>query len=275
MRVASLHIYPVKGLRGIDLQESKVEHRGLQYDRRWIITDKRGEFLSQREFAAMARIQTAINEDELVLTAPTGSWVATPLEATDGSTKVVQVWSARVRALHVDRLVDEWLSEFLGMECSLYRMPETARRRINPLYSAGKGIVSFADGMPVLCTTLASLNYLNSKLDTPIPLDRFRSNVVIEGDLEPFEEDGWQKIEIGNAVFFGTKDCGRCLVTTTDQKTGERMGEEPLRTLALIHKRGKAAVFGRYVIPEAEGLVRVGDPVQVRERAAERVHALP
>ncbi|HEY8560422.1 MAG TPA: MOSC domain-containing protein [Pyrinomonadaceae bacterium] len=269
MYLSEINIYPVKSLAGITVEQGKIDRRGLEFDRRWMLVDKENKFLTQREFPKMALVKTKIASDGLNFFCQDKSLkisVAPP----DGATETVKIWSNRCRAVVYESAVNEWFSDILQTKCKLAYMPEETKRRVNYLYAVNKeDRVSFADGYPFLLIGENSLADLNSRLAGNLPMNRFRPNFVV-ADSEGFAEDAWKKIKIGETVFHVVKPCGRCVMTTIEQTTGEKDGKEPLKTLASfrIPKRSikKNVLFGQYLIAEtAGGVSRVGDRVEVLE----------
>lgn len=256
--IQSLFVYPIKSLRGISLSVSAVERRGLRYDRRWMLVDEGGSFLTQRTHAPMATVGMRLTDHGLIAYKEGLGEIEIPSEAGNETVKV-KVWSFEGKARLVDKAVDAWFTEAIGIPCRLVKMPETTKRSIHPHY--GHGEIAFSDAMPVLVASQASLDLLNSKLESPLPMNRFRANVILGGS-EAHEEDAWSSMQIGNVTMRRTKKCGRCLVTTTDQETGIR-GTEPLRTLATYRQEGQVVYFGCYYVPESLGEIKIGDPVQV------------
>ncbi len=185
-------------------------------------------------------------------------------------TASVKIWSSRCRARIYEKKVNQWFSEVLETNCRLVLMPEETIRRVNYFYAVRRDdAVSFADGYPFLLTGENSLADLNSRLDAPVPMNRFRPNLVVN-DSEPFAEDEWKKIKIGACVFHVVKPCARCVITTIDQNEGVKTGVEPLKTLATyrIPKRSvkKKILFGQYLIAENAGAnLNVGDKIEVIE----------
>jgi hypothetical protein len=229
--------------------------RGLRDDRRWLVVDASGHFLTQRATPRLALIETTLSEETLELAAPGLQSIALP-RVVDGVPLEVTVWNDRVRAIPVNPEADHWLSSFLGHAARLVWLPEAERRPVDPRYAAAGDHVSFADAFPLLLTSTASLDDLNRRLTEPLPMDRFRPNVVVDAE-DAYAEDSWSRIDFGTAAFRVVKPCARCTITTTDQRTGVR-GVEPLRTLAQYRRRGEGVDFGQNLIPEAEGSVRVG-----------------
>ena len=179
----------------------------------------------------------------------------------------IEVWKDRTNGAPVDPRADAWLEEFLDRPCRLLYMPREVHRQVSLDYGREGDRVSYADGYPLLLTSGASLAELNRRLDTVVPMDRFRANLVLDGD-HPFDEDDWARIRVGEMEFRVVKPCGRCVVTTVDQRTGER-GPEPLRALASFRNVDGKVLFGENLIHSGPGLLRLGDPVEVLERRAD------
>lgn len=259
-RVTGLSIYPIKSLGGISLSESILETRGLQFDRRWMLVDDEGRFLTQREHAALALFATDIEERGICITARDGEKLRIPFTA-DGPRVPVHIWQSDLEADVVSETANAWFSDYLGQRCRLVRFPEDQRRTILPEYSREGDHVSFADGFSVTVVCTESLEDLNARMESPVPMNRFRPNIVISG-ADAFAEDEWPEIEIGEASLRSARKCGRCLVTTTDQATGVR-GIEPLRTLATYRRDGQNVTFSQNFIPVRLGRISVGDPVVI------------
>ena len=265
--VQSLHVYPVKGMRGIEVSEARATERGLEHDRRWMVVDLAGEFFTQRSHPRLATIWTELLADTLELSAPDAGSVYIPLVPRATVPARVRVWNSICDALPASSEADAWLSEYLGKPCRLVYMPETTRRASNPAYAGeGERLVGFADGYAYLATNLASLADLNTRLAArghpPLPMNRFRPNIVVAG-APAYAEDGWGELRIGGAVLRAAKPCGRCEVTTTDQSTGEVRGPEPLATLATYRTSEEFGVmFGLNLVALEAGMVRRGDRVE-------------
>lgn len=262
--LCALNIYPVKGLKGIALRQARCTERGLEHDRRWMVVDAAGMFLSQREHPKMATVWTEVSGGVLSLSAPDETSVDIPVDA-QGPALRVQVWNSVCDAIAVSAEADAWLSSYLGLACRLVHMPESSMRYSNPAYGGERHAVGFADGYAYLIIGEASLADLNAKLlakgHSALPMNRFRPNLVVSG-AEPFAEDGWGEIGVGEAILRGAKPCGRCQVTTTDQATGEVKGPEPLATLATYRDSKEFGVlFGMNLVTVRPGIVRVGDAV--------------
>jgi uncharacterized protein len=257
LTVQSLFVYPVKSLQGVKAAEADVARLGLVGDRRYMLVDPEGEFLTQRSIAPMATVGTRLEPDALWCARDGMPDLRVPFAACEETVRS-KVWSFEGPAERVSDAADAWFSEALGLSARLVRKPDRTVRRINGVY--GEGEIAYHDGMPILVASQSSLDLLNEKLDAPVPIDRFRANLVVNGG-EPHVEDRWNRIVVNGVTLRRTKKCGRCLVVATDQKTGER-GEEPLRTLATYRKQGNTVFFGSYYVPENEGRIRVGDSLE-------------
>jgi len=264
--VSALNVYPVKGLKGIALTEARCTDRGIEHDRRWMVVDRERQFISQREHPKMATVWTDIDGEELSLTAPDVGELRLPL-APKGQAKLrVQVWNSVCDAVSVSQHADEWLSDYLGVDCALVYMPDESKRLSNPKFGGEDKRVGFADGYAYLVTNEASLADLNARLvarnHPAVPMNRFRPNIVVKG-AAPFAEDDWKDLRVANAVLRTAKPCGRCQVTTTDQATGEVRGPEPLATLATYRDSAFGVRFGMNLVTVREGRIRVGDTVEL------------
>jgi MOSC domain-containing protein len=262
LRLSGLNIYPIKSARGIALTESEVDEFGLRYDRRWMAVDRDGEFLSQRSHPRLALVAPGIGNGVLRVDAPGMPTLELPLEPSSAVSTRVSVWDDTCAASWVGEKAANWFSEFLAYDCSLVHMDRAVMRPADPAFAPAGSRVSFADGFPFLLISEESLADLNRRMAQPLPMNRFRPNLVIAGG-EPYQEDGWTRIAIGGIGLRVVKPCGRCLVTTTDQNTGER-GKEPLRTLATYRKRDGEVMFGQNVLHEGMGWLRVGDAVVLK-----------
>lgn len=263
MTLTDIFIYPIKSLGAIRLGKATVQREGLQHDRRWMLLGADGKFLTQRGLPEMALLQPSLRPDRLSVSHSEKDFgsIEIPFDATDGPPLPVQVWDDEVAAHYVSREADEWFSDALGQSCQLVRIEENAMRY--SLKGKGGKYVSFADGQPFLVIGEASLTDLNRRLSEPVPMSRFRPNLVFDGAL-PYAEDGWQKFSIGSVQFEMVKPCGRCTVTTIDQETGSKTGDEPLRTLGTYRQDGKNVNFGmraRLAEGQAGAEVRMGDAV--------------
>lgn len=290
MHISEINVYPIKSLKGISLESSLVEERGLQFDRRWMLTTSDGMFFTQREFPQMATISVWIEEDGggLGVAADRFGDVFVPMEPDTGNKQQVTIWQSVCEGEVYGAALNEWFSDVIGADCQLVYMPVSTRRNVNPRFNKNDDVVSFADGYPLMAIGEASLADLNERIANnaqdadedvcvPLPMNRFRPNVVV-ADSEAFAEDSWNKIRVGEAVLRATKPCERCVVTTVDQSSGEFAGKDPLKTLAtyrmakdVIPDRyealgvgANAVLFGQNLIAETLGAkIKVGDTVGV------------
>jgi uncharacterized protein YcbX len=272
VRLASIHVYPMKAARAVDLDESLVEPWGLAGDRRWLLVDEDGRFVSQREERSLARVVVTYGSPAGTISLSAAGFpcgrVAAPADEGTQLLKVT-VWGSTVLAAAAGPDGDAWFSAYLGRPVRLVYLDDPTRRPVDPGYGRDGDVVSFADGYPLLLTSTGSLDELGRWLtedgERPVPMTRFRPSVVVTGAL-PWAEDHWRRIRIGAVLFRVVKPCGRCVVTTTDQITGER-GSQPLKMLGRRRRFGQELVFGQNMIPDSPGVIRVGDPVEVLEAA--------
>lgn len=268
-RLQSIHVHPVKASRSLSLREAVVEPWGLAGDRRWMMVDDGGKVVTQR---GRPRIALAAAEPlpggGVRLSAPGREPLTVPVPRA-GGTVPVQIFRDKVEAVPAeDEAVHAWCSEFLEADVRLVHLDDPATRRpVDPRYALPGETVTFADGFPLLLTTTASLEALNALIargehaeEGPLPMDRFRPNVVVSG-TEAWAEDGWSRVTVGDVDFRVAKPCGRCVVTTTDQGTAER-GREPLHSLGQHRRVNGKLVFGQNLVPLGRGTIRVGDPVR-------------
>ena len=265
LTLKKITVYPVKSFRGLDLASAVTERRGLRFDRRWMLIDRKNRFISQREFPQMAVLQAFPIRDGIRIVFPDGREYLNFLSESEATSETVTIWDSRVRGLISSGPINSALSEFIGTECRLVYMPDEVERNVDHEFGSENDIVSFADSFPYLMIGNESLDELNRRMATPLPMERFRPNLVFEGG-EPFCEDGWWRIKIGDVNFRLVKPCVRCSVTTVDQTNGERVGPEPLRTLAEFRRVGKGVIFGQNMLAENPGqMIRVGDEIAVLE----------
>ena len=261
MLLSGLFIYPIKSVKGIALTEGKIQTRGLQYDRRWMLLDDQNKFLTQREFPKLATISLSVEATGLQAGLNGQAPLLIPFVPAADSSVPVQIWNSNCPAALVGSEADEWFSDVLGASVRLVYMPDDTRRLIDA--AKGDDIVSFADAYPFLLANEASLANLNSRLQERVGMERFRPNFVVNGTTA-FAEDDWKVVTIGTTNFRVAKACSRCVMTTVDQERGVRSGEEPLRTLASFRKFQNEVRFGQNLIATEEGTtVRVGDQVSI------------
>ncbi|MFE9843795.1 MOSC domain-containing protein [Streptomyces goshikiensis] len=269
--VQALHVHPVKSVAGTAPDEVAVEPWGLSGDRRWAVVDSEGAVITQRQQARLALASARPLEGGRVALSGPGMAELVVEVPEPGPLEPVMLFGKKIETVVAATTAADWFSAFLGVPARLVHMDEPAvRRPVDPDYALPGETVSLADAYPLLLTTPASLDALNGLIaegdhpeEGPLPMNRFRPNLVVSG-AEAWAEDGWRRIAIGDAVFRGVRECGRCIVTTTDQTTAER-GKEPLKTLARHRRIGKSLAFGRMLVPVRLGTVRVGDEVRVLE----------
>ncbi|MES2240421.1 MAG: MOSC N-terminal beta barrel domain-containing protein [Bacteroidota bacterium] len=268
LQLSEIWIYPIKSLGGIPLEQSKVTERGLENDRRWMLVDQEGLFLSQRTHPQLALFQPQIENDFLNITHKGKESEALKISLLADNLKPknkipVTVWEDDLEAEELSLEANEWFSERLGFAVRLVYMPEESHRKVDPNYAVNAdNITSFSDGFPFLMIGQASLDDLNSRLDNPISIKRFRPNFVFIGG-EAYEEEIWKEFNIGSLTFYGVKPSGRCIITTVNPELGKFAGKEPLFTLSKYRKVGKKVLFGQNVIAKEQGDIAVGDFVAV------------
>lgn len=266
-QVSALYIYPIKGLRGISLKDSTLEARGLAHDRRWMLVDQRGVFLSQRKLPGMALLSTSL-ADGAVLHLRHRKYEGSPLQlplrpAPKMGRAQVQVWESECEALIYGDEVNEWFSDMLGVYCRLAYLPDDSPRHLPASYGRPGEQVGFADSCPLLVAGQASLDDLNGRLDTPVDMSRFRPNIVFTGG-QAYEEDQWPAFQIGGARLRGIRRCARCQVVNIDQETAQP-SRETLATLSSYRKEGHKVLFGLHAALAEEGpaVLRLGDEIIV------------
>ena len=259
--IASLFVYPVKSCRGIALLQARLTPRGLQYDREWMVVSRDGRFLTQREAPRLALVGTALHDDHLELSAPGLPTLGVPLQRAACSVSVeVTIWRDHVLAVDEGQAAADWFGEHLRRDVRLVRFDDARSRPTDPAWSQGlAGTSAFADGYPVLVLSRASLDDLNARLSSPLPVDRFRPNVYLDG-CAPYAEDAIRGLESEQMRLRLVKPCTRCIITTTDQATAVPQGDEPLRTLRTYRWDGAlhGVKFGQNAIVERPGLLEVG-----------------
>jgi uncharacterized protein YcbX len=259
LMLSEIWIYPIKSLGGIRLPSSPVMQKGLRYDRRWMLIDEHDTFMTQREHPGMALFKVGVCGSELTVTFDQHS-TCVPIDPTATGARVkTRVWDDDVEVIEGSRGSSIWFSEMMGVKCKLVSFPEENARGVDPKYKINEEQVSLADAYPFLIIGEQTLADLNRRLKQPLPMNRFRPNLVFSGG-KAFEEDAWRNFRIGRNRFVGVKPCGRCAVTTVDQATGEK-GVEPLATLSTYRKRDGKVYFGQNVIAIDHGEIVEGDEI--------------
>ncbi|MEL6814026.1 MAG: MOSC N-terminal beta barrel domain-containing protein [Cyanobacteria bacterium J06598_3] len=291
--LSELHIYPIKSAAGLSLQTATLTPRGFRHDRRCMVVDAAGQFMTQRRFPKMALIEVTLPAVDNQMPAEQQSAIEQSLQPSmsirapgmptlviesvsaqplgQSERIAVDVWGDRTQAISLGLNAQQWLTNFLGTPCQLVYMPATSHRPTDHGNFGPSNIVSFADAFPYLLISEASLAELNNKLKAkqaqPVGMDRFRPNLVVSGCTSPHEEDQWKRIRIGEAIFSVAKPCSRCSVPTVDQAKGEKVaGNEPIKTLSTYRAWDKAIWFGQNLIqenPEVRVTLKVGDRIEV------------
>lgn len=246
IEISEIYIYPVKSLAGIKLKTSKLTSVGLQNDRRWMVVDSNGKFMSQRELSKMATIKTEIIDSKLILKHK-NSIIKVPSVANETKEMLVTVWKDTFMATHVSSKVDSWLTGILGQDCKLVYMQENVQRQIDLEFAPIGQNVSFADAYPILVISQASLDDLNSKLETPVNINRFRANIIVLG-IKAFAEDDWQNLSINNIEYKAVKKCSRCIMPSINQQTGKQDRVKMLTVLNRYRQIDKKIKFGQNLI---------------------------
>jgi len=266
LAVSELFIYPVKSLGGFSVTAAKITDRGFEYDRRWMLVDSNNCFLTQRDFPQMALLQVQLSDNGLKVYHKINSNeninISTSITTNDFSR--VQIWSDTCKAQFVDPDYDKWFSDMLSMKCRLVYMPDNSIRRVDTRYASNKELTSFSDGYPFLMIGQSSLDDLNSRMVDPLPINRFRPNIVFTGGL-PFQEDKMQHFSINKIQFYGVELCARCVVTTINQDNGFK-NKEPLKTLSTYRFKNNKIYFGQNLLHKGEGDIYVGDVINIHQQ---------
>lgn len=262
LTLGALYRYPVKSLRGEAFDALEVGRTGLCGDRQWMLVDREGRFVTQRQQPRMALVTTRLAGDGTLHLAAPGMPDLTVVDSGAARTQVL-LWNDRLEAVLAGAEAHAWLSEFLALDCRLVRFAEDVSRAVDPAYAGAGDQVGFADGFPFLLISQASLDDLNARLEQPVPMLRFRPNLVVDG-CAPYAEDGWRRIRIGDVSLRVAKPCSRCIIPTIDPATGER-GQEPLRTLRGYRRRDNKVYFGQNLVHDGTGRLAVGMPVEILE----------
>lgn len=269
LTLSEIYIYPIKSLGGISLKQSKVTTKGLEYDRRWMLIDDEGIFVTQRKHAILALLNVIVNENQLTVQhkQDTSNQISFPVSENNGITIPVSIWDDQSTGIEVSSTVSQWFSAFMGKSVRLVIMPENEKRMVDPRYAKNEELVGFSDGYPFLIIGQAALDGLNEKLLQPVPMDRFRPNFVFTGG-DAHLEDQFDTFTLSNVQFRAVKPCARCVLTTVDQQTAAKSAE-PLKTLAGYRTMNKKVMFGQNLIHTGSGIIHIGDPITVTVWKAE------
>lgn len=259
--LSEIFIYPVKSLGGTSLKEAEVTERGLKFDRRWMLVDSTGKFITQRIYPQMSLIAVDISNDKLIFRhKKTSEQIEVGFNETTGNKLNTVIWNDTVETLHVSTFADEWFEIILGIKCRLVYMPDQSKRFVDKTFAHNDELTNLTDGYPFLIIGQESLNDLNSRLKEKLPVNRFRPNFVFSGGAS-FDEDKMKSFTLGSITFYPVKPCARCVITTTDQNSGER-NEEPLATLSTYRKVNNKVMFGQNLLHKGSGIIQIGDELQ-------------
>lgn len=262
LKLTQIWIYPIKSLGGIRLSSAKVMGKGLQYDRRWMLVDGDGKFMTQRIHPTMALFSLTIDETRMIITHKEHSLTLFLNPSNLSNPLNVQIWDDFVLAFEVSSEHSQWFTQRLGINCKLVYFPEENTRPVDPGYKVNDEQVSLADAYPFLIIGQSSLDDLNKRLLYPMSIRRFRPNLVFTGG-DPYEEDTWRDFTIGSTRFVGVKPCSRCVLITVNPETGEK-GDEPLRTLSVYRKRNNKIFFGQNLVALDYSEINVGDTITLK-----------
>ena len=262
MTLTEINIYPVKSFAGISLDSAQLDRFGPCGDRRWALVDDKGVAITQRDDPRLALIKTQLSGDTLILRLGEES-IEIPLPGKDAQTCQLRVWADQVSAVDAGQEAATWLSESLHRKCRLAYIPDDSTRLVDDNYASAGETLGFADAFPILLISQASLDDLNSRLEIAVPMNRFRPNLVVSG-CEPFAEDSWRRIRVGDVEFDLVKPCDRCVVPSIDQNTAER-DTQINRVLASYRRRDGKIYFGQNLLYRKMGKLQLSSPVEVIE----------
>jgi len=261
--LSQIHVYPVKSLAGFQAEQWPVDKTGLRHDRKWMLVDENGLFLSQRRLPKMALIKTRISDERLWLSASGQSDIALPLSGDDGDDVSISIWNDRYFAKTTGDKADAWLSRVLDYRCRLVYHPDSQMRKVDPNYAKDSDQTAFSDGFPFLIVSEGSLQALNAAMSLNLSMIRFRPNLVVAG-CESYAEDSWRQIAIGDIVFRLPKPCSRCSVPTIDPETALG-GKEPLTTLSRLRQWQNKVYFGQNALHDRNGSLSVGSEIRIEK----------
>ncbi len=262
LKISELYIYPVKSLGGIKIDKAVITDRGIKYDRRWMLIDANNRFISQRECAKMALLKTRISADFLTVTNTSdNSSINIPLTPVSKEVIQVTIWDDTCSGQLVSNEIDAWFTAALEKDTRLVYMPDSTVRFTDPAYTPADSITSFSDAYPFLMIGQASLDDLNNRLNSQLPINRFRPNIVFTGGT-PYQEDVMNSFTINNIAFNGVKLCARCNIITIDQVDAS-IGKEPTKTLACYRAKNNKIYFGQNLVHSGTGIISVGDELSV------------
>lgn len=263
LRVSELYIYPIKSLGGVQVENARLTDRGFENDRRWMLVEENNVFLSQREIAEMALLKINMLADGFEVYHVKDpkqrifiSYISSAIQRSR-----VTIWNDECEAISMDSAINNWFSSMLSINCKLVYMPEDVNRFVDRKYAHNNELSSFSDDYPLLMIGQASLDDLNSKLAQPVPMNRFRPNIVFTGG-EAFQEDEMHQFFINDISFACVKPCARCIITTIDQQTAIK-SKEPLKTLSTYRTQNNKVMFGQNVLYKGMGIIYIGDEIKL------------
>ncbi|MCV6610946.1 MAG: MOSC domain-containing protein [Amphritea sp.] len=263
MQLSQLTVYPIKSTAGIQLDRALLRYAGLAFDRRFVLSDSRGKFITARTHPRLLQIRSALCPEGLWLTAPDQPALQVEYKALRSDYNPVSVWGENISAQRSPEACNQWFSEFLGQPCELLFFGEQSERQVatHPDHPVG-----FADGYPLLLISEASLSDLNSRCTSPVMMDQMRPNLVVSG-CEAFAEDSWKRIRIGTIELELVSPCSRCVLTTVNPVTATRHPlKEPFSILKQYRRGADGQVyFGQNLIALNEGVLNLNDPVEILE----------
>lgn len=265
LQLTQLWVYPIKSLQGISLQESEVDHLGLKWDRRWMIVDEENECITQRNHPFLNQFKTTFTSNGLqVVNQSNDESISFRLDEHSEVKRLVKIWDDECLCYEVSQKTSQWFTRQLGVKCHFVFFPNEEKRLVNKKHVLSNELTSLTDGYPYLIISEGSMNDLNSKLDKPISVQRFRPNFVYNNQTQ-FHEDKLKEFSIGDVVFKAVKPCDRCIVTTIDL-TSSKPGKEPLKTLSTYRKVNNKILFGQNLIKLKGNRVKVGDLIDLEPR---------
>ena len=262
MHVTELAIYPIKSTGQISLQEAVISPTGFQHDRRWLLVDDQGCFITQRQYPELVRVKAQPVATGLLVQTEDKNDLEVSFPKDGESTAAVMVWKDECQAVDAGDEAARWFTGYLNKSCRLVYQPDDSIRTVDQRYAEPLDRTGFVDGFPFLLTSEGSLADLNGRLEHFVPMKRFRPNIVIN-NTEAFAEDHWKLIQIGEVTFRVAKPSSRCVMTTVDTESGVKTGKDPLKTLAGYRRTDMGVIFGQNLIHNQQGVIRVGDEVRV------------
>jgi len=260
--LSEINLYPVKSFAGFSVDAVQLDRFGPAGDRRWMLVDESGVAITQRDQPRMALMQTALGANGLGLQFENGQ-IEILIPGARAEKCRVKVWGDEVSAVDGGDDVAAWLTARLDLKCRLVYIPDDSSRPVDGNYARAGETVGFADAFPLLLISQASLDDLNHRMETPVPMNRFRPNLVVAG-CEPFAEDSWKKIRIGEVEFDVAKPCSRCVIPSIDQATGEK-DKNINRVLASFRRRDGKIYFGQNLLYQEAGILRLSQSLEVLE----------